>query len=219
MDDMTYDNLLELVKKRRSVRWFKPDPVPDDYIEKIIEVARWAPSGFHTQPWEFVIVKKRDIKDKISEALRAGPSLTSRQENYENAPVFVILLGDWRAKAGLPGSAEEQARRVDNLFCSSLASAFLYMHLAATTLGLASAWVSAAANLEPQKKIKEILRIPESLKIYDMMAVGYGSRSPIPKVIRNKEDVIHRDDTGQYRTDAQVIADAENTKAWCIKAH
>jgi len=218
MSDMNYDSLLELVKKRRSVRWFKPDPVPDVYIDKIIEVARWAPSGFHTQPWEFVIVKKKNLKDKISDALRGVPSLTSRRENYENAPVFVILLGDWRAKVGLPGSADEQNRRVDNLFCSSLANAFLYMHLAATTLGLASAWVSAA-SAEPQKKIKEILGIPEPLRIYDMMAVGYGSRSPIPKVIRNKSDIVHYDDAGHYRTDAQVIADAEKTKAWCFSAH
>ena len=46
-----YDALLELVKERRTVRRFKPDPVPPDYIAKIIDVARWAPSGFHTQPW------------------------------------------------------------------------------------------------------------------------------------------------------------------------
>ena len=54
-----YECLLEVVKKRRSVRQFKTDPIPDEYIDKIIEVARWAPSGFHTQPWEFVVVKKK----------------------------------------------------------------------------------------------------------------------------------------------------------------
>ena len=57
-------------------------------------------------------------------------------------------------------------------------------------------------------KIKEILRIPEALRIYDMMVVGYGVHSPIPKVIRSKEDIVHYDDTGRYRTDTQVIADA-----------
>ncbi|MBN2419807.1 MAG: nitroreductase family protein [Deltaproteobacteria bacterium] len=48
-----YDNLLEVARKRRNNRKFKSDPIPAGYIEKIIEVARWAPSGFHTQPWEF----------------------------------------------------------------------------------------------------------------------------------------------------------------------
>lgn len=47
-----YDYLLGLIKKRRTIRQFKPDPVSDEYITKIIEVARWAPSAFHTQPLE-----------------------------------------------------------------------------------------------------------------------------------------------------------------------
>jgi len=218
MVEMNYDNLLELAKKRRSVRWFKPDPIPDEYIDKIIEVARWAPSAFHTQPWEFVVVRKKDLKDKIATLLKSS-SPSVGKENFEIAPVYILLCGDWRAKIGLPGSVEEQNKRVDNLFCSSLAGAFLYMHLAATSLGLASAWVSAAASDKAQQKIKEILNIPEPLRIYDMMALGYGARQPIPKVIRNKEDIIHYDDTGHYRTDAQVIADAEKSKAWCISAH
>lgn len=91
------------------------------------------------------------------------------------------------------------------------------MHLAATTLGLASAWVSGLP--ESQKKIKELLGIPEALRIYDMMAIGYGTRAPIPKILRDKKDITHYDDAGIYRTDEQVIADAEKTKAWCISAH
>ena len=47
---MDYDGLLELVKKRRSVRHFKPDPIPDEYVEKILELARWAPSALNAQP-------------------------------------------------------------------------------------------------------------------------------------------------------------------------
>ena len=47
---MDYDQLLELVKRRRSKRRFKPDPIPDASIERIIEVARWAPSGFNRLP-------------------------------------------------------------------------------------------------------------------------------------------------------------------------
>ena len=60
-----YDSLLVLVKKRRSIRRFNPDPIPDEYISKIIEVARWAPSGFNMQPWEFVVVKKPELREKI----------------------------------------------------------------------------------------------------------------------------------------------------------
>ncbi len=41
---MNYEGLLELVQKRRSIRRFKPDPIPEEYLDKIIEAARWAPS-------------------------------------------------------------------------------------------------------------------------------------------------------------------------------
>ncbi|MFO7772970.1 MAG: nitroreductase family protein [Dehalococcoidia bacterium] len=60
---MDYDSFLELVKKRRSIRRFKPDPVPDEYVDKIIEAVRWAPSGFNLQPWDFVVVNEKELKD------------------------------------------------------------------------------------------------------------------------------------------------------------
>ena len=66
-ETMDYDSLLELVKERRSIRRFKPDPIPDNFIDKIIEVARHAPSGFNMQPWEFVVVKKPELREKIVE--------------------------------------------------------------------------------------------------------------------------------------------------------
>jgi nitroreductase len=59
---MNYEDFLELAKKRRSIRRFKSDPIPDEYIGKIIEAARWAPSGGNSQPWEFIVIKKRSQK-------------------------------------------------------------------------------------------------------------------------------------------------------------
>ena len=62
---MDYDSFLELVKARRTIRRFKPDPIPDEYVDKIIEAARWAPSGFNMQPWEFVVIRDKKLKDTI----------------------------------------------------------------------------------------------------------------------------------------------------------
>ncbi len=56
-DTMKYDDLIELFKDRRSIRKFKSDSIPDEYVDKIIEAARFAPSGFNTQPLEFVLIK------------------------------------------------------------------------------------------------------------------------------------------------------------------
>ncbi len=61
----SYEMLLDLVKSRHSVRKFKADPIPDDTIEKILEIARWAMSGANSQSWEFVVVTEPEIKKQL----------------------------------------------------------------------------------------------------------------------------------------------------------
>ena len=232
MPQEAYDHLLDLVKKRRTVRKFKPDPLPEGCIEKIIEVARWSPSGFHTQPWEFVVVKKREVKEAIIKALdkHAPPITNSRsgeeiaiapQASFRDAPVFIIVLADWRAKVGLPGHPTEKNALVTGIYHSSLASAFLYMHLAATSLGLASQWYSAASRPEAEREIRSVIGIPEALSIYDMMVLGYPAVPPNPKEVRSLAELIHYDDCGpqDFRTDEQVFADAQKTWDWCMSEH
>ena len=119
---MNYDSFLELVRNRRSIRRFKPDPIPDEYIKKIIEAARWAPSGYNTQPWDFVVIKDKKLKEsivqmassprdsmyksadtEIKQRLLSHPWLDEDMD-YHVAPVFIILFADNRASAGLPGT-------------------------------------------------------------------------------------------------------------------
>lgn len=231
-DTKPYDSLLELVQKRRTNRRFKPAPVPDEYITKILEVARWAPSGFHTQPWEFVVVRKKETREKILDILgKYGPPIknaapeaaaqSSQGGDFRDAPVFILILCDWRAKVGLPQRAQESDALVANIFCSSMASTFVFMHLAAASLGLASQWYSAAGGPDSEREIKKVIGIPEPLKIYDLMVLGYAAHPPIPKEVRELKSMIHYDDCGlrDFRTDAAVAADAKKTHAWCMAAH
>jgi nitroreductase len=223
----SYQSLLEIVKKRRTHRRFLPDPVPDDAITKIVEAARWAPSGFHTQSWEFVVVRKKEVKDKIIAILeKYGPPIKNPAGetsggSFRDAPVFIFLFCDWRARVGLPAGARDRDDLVANIFCSSMAGAFLTMHLAAASLGLASQWYSSAGGPDSQREIKKLLGVPEPLKIYDMMALGYASRPPLPKEVRPLEEMIHYDDCGpqDFRTDGEVAAYAQKTHAWCLSAH
>lgn len=231
-DRSLYDSLLEVVKTRRSVRYFKPDPVPDEIIDKIIEVARWSPSGFHTQPWEFVVVKKKETRDKIVEAIvknapappvasQTGMSRTAGHGKYGDAPVFILLLGDIRSRAGLPDSVRNNDERAHEVFCSSLASAFLYMHLAAAALGIASQWYSAVGWGKTEQAVKDIIGIPAYLKIYDMMVLGYAAQPPVPKELRGREGMVHYDNCGvdDFRSDEKAAADARKSKTWCLSAH
>ncbi|MBN2061752.1 MAG: nitroreductase family protein [Deltaproteobacteria bacterium] len=224
-----YDSLLEIVKERRSNRKFKSDPIPEGYIEKIIEVARWAPSGFHTQPWEFVAVTRKDIRDRIVAVLdRKSPPILNpnaaddaSHASFRDAPVFIFALCDWRAYVGLPGKMERDNPRVASLFCSSMAGAFLYMHLAATALGLSSQWYSGAGRQGVEEEIRAIIGFPEHLTIYDLMILGYPAVSPVPKEVRALRDIIHYNECGKgdFRSDEQVVAEAAITRAWCLSAH
>ena len=60
-----YDLLYDIIRRRASVRKLKPDPIPDGYIEKILEAGRWAMSGANSQPWEYIVVKDAQVKKDL----------------------------------------------------------------------------------------------------------------------------------------------------------
>ena len=221
--DMDYQEFLSLVKARRSVRRFKPDPIPDEDVEKIIEAARWAPSGANSQPWEFIVIKEKDLKNRIVEIIKEHSEygrkveLTRQEElrwpsaarpegnpGFQDAPVFILLCGDPRTRESYP--LLTLLTRGDSHFASGLASAFLYMSLAVTTLGLGSQWVSATGHPFVMCLLKELLGIPDKLVIYDMMAVGYPGDQPRPRLVREKHEIVHYDryDKAKYRNNDQV---------------
>ena len=215
---MNYESFLELIKKRRSIRKFKPDPIPDEYVDKIIEAARWAPSGANSQPWEFIVVKEEELRKRIIEPVMEYSSLLRKAEptreprlrfkwrgpGFVRAPVFILLCGDVRTKDAYPLLTTLQ--RGSSHFASSLANAFLYMTLAATALGLGAQWVSATATPYVQSLIKDLLKIPKELEIYDMLAVGYPDFEPSPRLVRAKEEMVHYDcyDEAKFRTNEEV---------------
>ncbi len=233
---MDYQNLLELVKNRRSIRRFKPEPIPDDYVEKIIEVALWAPSGANSQPWEFITIKEKELKDRIVALIKEHSEYSRKMEltreqdkrmpaveraaerpGFQDAPVFIILCGDIRTQEAYPLSAFYSHR--DSIFISSLASAFLYMHLAATSLGLASQWVSAAASPPVQSQLKQLLGIPKELAIYDMMAIGYPAYTPRPRLVREKDEMVHYDhfNRARFRTEEQITRFIAEIHQWWVR--
>ena len=101
------------------------------------------------------------------------PEPTGSAADFSVAPVYILLLGDTRTKPGLPMSMRYNPARQEYIFTASLANAFLYMHMAAGALGLASQWVSGVASPYLHCLIKDLLGIPAELEIYDMLAVGH----------------------------------------------
>jgi nitroreductase len=58
-------NIFEVMSTMRAMRRLKPDPVPDELINKILQAAQWAPSGGNTHRWRFLVVKDPEIKKKV----------------------------------------------------------------------------------------------------------------------------------------------------------
>jgi len=199
---MDFDSLLELLKKRRSMRRFKPDPVPDRYIERILEAARWAMSGANGQPWEFIIVKNPETRDKIVdivteqtkrvravelsrvEELRmpqmAHPTRT--QVGFRDAPVIIVVCGDLRTYQATVLGHQFFATEHDN-FHMSLGNTTMLMHLAAAALGLSSRWVTILPQWE--KDLKDLLGYQRSLGYTTWFQLATRHMSPHPRSAGN----------------------------------
>jgi nitroreductase len=224
---MEYEGFLELVKGRRTIRAIKPDPIDDATIEKLLEAARWAPTGFNMQPCEFVVVKDLKLRtaiQKIVDEYRLSdffPMEATREEwqgspwtpeggdfHTALAPVFILVLGDTRRIVGLPMAARYSRQKGDSIFESSMAFPFMYMLLAAHALGLAAMPVSATKYPKVGGLVKHLLKIPDYLKIYDMLLVGESAMEGAPgaKLMRHLDAMVHYDRASddEFMTDADV---------------
>lgn len=220
---MEYESLVELIKARRSVRAFTDQPVSDDVVTKVIEAARYAPSGANSQPWEFIVIRDQSTKDQIAKWTKEYQELGHKAEltrpeelrwasaarpvsepAFKKTPVLILVVGDPRVNKSFPLIA--YLEREESNFTSGLAGAFLCMALAATSLGLGCHWTSMVGSPYPSARIRDLLGIPEHYRVYDMLGVGYPAMEPKPRTVRDREAMTHyeRYDQTKYRTDEQI---------------
>lgn len=222
---MQYDDLLQLVKTRRSIRRFKPDPVPDEDITKILEVARWAMSGANGQPWEFVVVKDAETRKKILDIYSANRELGHEIEKtrlpelwqpvaaaplgkpptFKDAPVIIVIAGDPRTVQATVLAAHFTGVGA-TVFVENLTTTTLLIHLAAASLGLGAQWVSISHAYEGS--LKALLGIPEIYQILTIVPIGYPAFKPATIYRRELKEMTHWDsyDKARYRSPAEVIA-------------
>ena len=220
---MDYPELLELLKTRRSIRAFTSYPVPDEMVDKVIEAARWAPSGANSQPWEFIVIRNQETKDRMAGIVRDQMELGHRAEltrapelrwpsaarpasdpAWAAAPVLILVCGDPRVSKSFP--LLTYLERGQSHFVSGLAGAFLQMTLAVASLHLGCHWVSHVGTGYCSALIKELLGIPEDYVIYDMLAVGYPAMQPAPRLVRERDAMTHHEryDPAKHRSDEQI---------------
>ena len=185
-------------------------------MRAILECARWAPSGGNGQPWEFIIVRDQTTRHKIADiylkqlepkremdlAVRGTAKMTG--DGFRHAPVHLVILGDPRVKESYP--IRTKLEKADSHFITGLANATLLIHLAAASLGLASQYVSDANSPYMETLLKALLNIPEPLRIYHLVPIGYAKGNFATPPRRELEEIIHHEqyDMNKYRDDAAV---------------
>jgi nitroreductase len=230
-----YETLLELVKYRMSVRNLRPDPIPDEYVTKILEVARWAMSGANSQPWEFIVVKDPVLRRRLFDTYMSvnmefiywmerqripelrHPAFQVRgvsdpakeleiiksKQNWWQAPVHIVVLGDGRRQWGTVQGAHTFGRGQTHLW-DGLANVSQLIHLAAASLGLGAQWVT----IHVPEAFSKVLDVPELLTFYLIIPIGWPAVERRPGWRRELSEMVHYDryDRRLYMTDEQALA-------------
>ncbi len=157
------DIILDIIKRRRSVRRFDGAKIPDEHMEQILEAGRWAPSGANAQPWRLVVVTQKEKLAAISDFCYYK---LFKSRHVGEAGAAIVICADPRA-----GS---------ETYTIDAAIAGTNMTLMATSLGIGSCWIGAFR----EEKLKELLHIPAELKIIALIAFGYeaGKASVPPRL-------------------------------------
>jgi nitroreductase len=167
----------DVVKKRRSIRKYKPEAVPRDVILKVLDAACWAPSGMNLQQWEFIVVsggKKEQLGEPYAKAIeKMGHDWSEEQRKtalaaarkFNWAPHVIIALAP---KADNPF--------MQKMHVESVSAAFENLLLAACAEGLGTCW--AMGPLLEEGAIRSILGIPPDKEIVAITPLGYPDMEP-----------------------------------------
>ena len=211
---MNISEFRALVEQRRSIRGYDESrEVPEQVIRTILDCARWAPSGGNGQPWEFIVVRNKETRHKIADwylkqleqkremdlAVRGTAKMTG--DGFRHAPVHVVIVGDPRVKESYP--IRTKLEKAESHFITGLANATLLIHLAVTSLGLASQYVSDANSPYMETMLKVALEIPEPLRIYHLVPIGYAKSQVAAPPRRELEEITHYEkyDMSKFRDD------------------
>mgnify|MGYP001812456337 FL=1 len=197
----TYDQVLELIHSRRSKRLFKDKPVERDAIEKVLEAARFAPSGHNEQSTEFIVIQGKDKVHEIGVLTAEGIRRMVMPFRYAIGRMMMRLMMGSREAEYVAKLAPEMVGLVDLfnsgtdwlvrdaplmiLFCADSAGgshmsinanlAVQNASLAAEALGLGSMYAGfvMTANDYGGGRIAKHVSLPETHKIYGALAMGY----------------------------------------------
>ena len=166
--------VLALLKARRSIRRYRPGPVPDEMVEQLLEAGRWAPSASNRQPWAFIVVRDEAIRREVA---KHAAYYFIRWAQVEEAPLLIVLCGDAR-------------NRIYRQFLhEDVGLAGSQIMLQAKALGLGTCWIGGL----DRKAVAGILRVPDTMDIVGLLTVGFPAEDPEPRDRKPLAEIVHYD--------------------------
>lgn len=230
---MDYDNLFSIIKKRRSIRQYKAEPVSIEDVKKILDAARWAPSGNNSQPWEFVVVRDPQKRRQVTDIfIEQSILLREKSDNWKHAPVkdylekistFIFVCSDPRFIPAYPRStasneiAKMYMENSQRIYIETISAAICNILLAATSLGLGTTWLTGTGESVSEAKFRSVLKIPEVLDIICCIPLGYPPNDkPSLRTPRPLDNVMHIDefDESKWRTDEDARRFCNDLGVW-----
>lgn len=162
---------IELAEKRCSIRSYKPDPVPDEQLNEVLEAGRLAPTACNLQPFQFVVVR---TQEKLAELAEGYPG-----DWFKEAPTVIAICTQ---------SSKAWKRKYDErcLIDVDAAIAADHMTLAAADIGLGTCWVGA---FDP-KIVRKVLGIPRTVEPLILLTLGFSNETGRPKIRQPLEKLV-----------------------------
>lgn len=171
------EECLKYIYTRRSIREYSEREISEEDIEKILKAGFQAPSAADEQPWHFMVVRKKELLEKLAERHPYAKML-------RNASAAIIVCAD-------PKLSRFSYRLWDQ-DCSAATQNIL---LASRMLGIGSVWIGIYPREDFERAVKEILGIPEEIVVFSMISLGYPKNEEMFREAkgRYKSERIHRD--------------------------
>ncbi len=152
---MNSEEVLQLMKERRSIRKFKPDPINDEKINMILEAARWTQSASNRQPWRFIVIKNKKTIAELRSAARFGDFVSQ-------APLVIAIIAD--------------KKRSPNWYIHDTSMVAHQICLMAWSLGIGTCWIGSM----DRDKAAVVLELDKNEYVTTILPLGYFHKKPAP---------------------------------------
>ncbi|MBA4541684.1 nitroreductase [Thermoactinomyces daqus] len=171
---ITLRSLTEVIRERRTVRQFRPDPVPLDVMKEILETANWAPFHKEKEPWRFLLVHGNRREEIIALSMKVyshlpAPTLKAFETYLRTVPIYLFVIME---------ESEERQQWEDDL-CAT-AALIQNIQLLAWEKGLGMVWKSYYGT-DLGRAYPEELGLKPGEKLVGLLLMGYFDQAPKPK--------------------------------------